>query len=102
MPSLKQDKSSQKRGWGITKERSVKPKNPSGLKPEIKKVVEKKTVKKSDIKKVIDQKNSEAHQIRDFIKKLQTTIKLENKKLSEKEGAVIALFELMTGEKVED
>ena len=102
MASSKNDKSSQKRGLGITKERSVKPKNPSSLKPEIKKVVEKKTVKKSDIQKVIDQKNSEAHQIRDFIKKLETTIKLENKKLSEIEGAVIALFELMTGEKVED
>ena len=102
MASSKKDKSSQKRGLGITKERSVKPKNPLGLKTEIKKVVEKKTVKKSDIQKVIDQKNSEARQIRDFIKKLETTIKLENKKLSEIEGAVIALFELMTGEKVED
>jgi len=108
MASSTKDNSSKKRGTGVVKERSIKSKNPVCLKPEIKEVVESKkikksrTVKKSDIQKVIDQKNAEGHKIRDFIKKLQTTIKIENKKLSEIEGAVIALFELMTGEKVED
>ncbi len=109
MASSKNDKIAQKkRGLGASKERLVKPKKPLRLKPEIKEVVESKKVKKSktvkklDIQKIIDQKNIEASQIRDFIKKLQTTIKIENKKLSELEGAIIALFELMTGEKVED
>ena len=60
------------------------------------------TVKKKDIQKAIDQKNIEAHKIRDFIKKLQATIKIEGKKLSELEGAIIALYEIMTGEKVEE
>ncbi len=60
------------------------------------------TIKKKDIQKTIDKKNMEAHKIRDFIKKLHATIKIEEKKLSEFEGAVIALYEIMTGEKVEE
>lgn len=103
MASSKKCKNSQKRGMGIVKERLVKPKkiiNDTSVVVKEKKVS--KSIKKSDIQKIIDQKNVEASKIRDFIKKLHITIKLENKKLSEFEGAIIALFELITGEKVED
>ena len=103
MASSKKCKNSQKRGMGVVKERSVKFKKIINDTPVV--VKEKKVskfIKKSDIQKIIDQKNSDASKKRNFIKQLQTTIKIENKNLSEIEGAIIALFELMTGEKVED
>ncbi len=59
-------------------------------------------ITKAGIQKLIDQKNLEAKNKREFIKRLKITIQTENKKISELEGAVIALFELMTGEKVEE
>lgn len=57
-------------------------------------------IKKKDIQKVIDTKKIELNKKRDFLKKLKRTIELENIQISELEGAILALHELVTGEKV--
>lgn len=60
------------------------------------------SIKKKDIEKIIERKKFELQKIKDFKKKVELSLIIEQKKISELEGAIIALFELVTGEKVED
>lgn len=59
------------------------------------------TVYKKDIQKIIDRINVDCKKSREFLKKLEITVATEKTKISEFEGAIIALHELITGEKVE-
>ena len=59
-------------------------------------------IKKKDIEKIIERKKFELAKIKDFKKKVELSLISEQRKISELEGAIIALFELVTGEKVED
>ncbi len=59
------------------------------------------TVYKKDIQKIIDRTNIECKKSRNFLKSLEITVTTEKKKISEFEGAVLILHELLTGEKVE-
>ena len=52
------------------------------------------------IQKIHDDKLVEVQKKRDFVKKLKKTIQIESTKISELEGAIIVLFEILTGEKV--
>ena len=60
------------------------------------------SIKKKDIEKIIERKKFELQKIKDFKKKVELSLISEQRKISELEGAIIALFELVTGEKVED
>lgn len=56
--------------------------------------------KQEKIQKMYDEKQTEVKKKRDFITKLKKTIQIELTKVSELEGAILALYELLTGEKV--
>ena len=59
------------------------------------------TVYKKDIQKILDRTNIECKKSRNFLKTLEITVTTEKKKISEFEGAVLILHELLTGEKIE-
>lgn len=58
------------------------------------------TVYKKDIQASIDRINNECKKSRTFLKSLETTVAIEKTKISEFEGAVLALHEVLTGEKI--
>ena len=58
-------------------------------------------ITKQKINDLIKEKREEILKKKQFIKRLQNTIKAEATKISEYEGAILALKELLTGEKVE-
>ena len=58
-------------------------------------------ITKAKINEIIKSKREEILKKQSFIKRLAITIKSENTKISELEGAILALHELLTGEKVE-
>ncbi len=59
------------------------------------------TVYKKDIQKLIDRTNIECKKLRQFLKSLEITIATEKTKISEFEGAILILHELLTNKKVE-
>lgn len=59
------------------------------------------TVYKKDIQKIIDQTNIECKKSRTFLKTLETTVISEKAKISEFEGAILALHQVLTGKKIE-
>lgn len=58
------------------------------------------TVYKKDIQKIIDRINTECKKSRNFLKTLEITVTTEKTKISEFEGAILALTELLIGEKI--
>ncbi len=59
------------------------------------------TVYKKDIQKLIDQTNIECKKSRNFLKTLEITVATEKTKISEFEGAILVLHQLLTDKKVE-
>lgn len=101
MASSKKNKSDikKKKKKSKVKKVVVKKAKDSIIKIEVKE--EKDFIKKSDLQKILDEKKALLGKKREFVKKLQRTIQLENTVISEIEGAVITLHEIITEEKVE-
>ncbi len=59
------------------------------------------TIYKKDIQKIIDRTNIECKKSRNFLKTLEITVATEKTKISEFEGAILILNELLIGEKIE-
>lgn len=67
----------------------------------VKKVeVEKTDIKKSIVENLLRQKQLEIQKRTDLVRKIRNSLQIESKKISELEGAILALHELLTGEKV--
>lgn len=79
-------------------------------KKDIKKIVEKEIqpkekkslrITKKQIEKIMNEKKAELKKKKEFKKRLEITVQNEQTKISELEGAILALYEVLTGEKVE-
>jgi len=57
-------------------------------------------IKKADVQKMFDSKQAEVQKKREFLTKLKKTVELESKKISELEGAILALYEVLNCKKV--
>lgn len=57
-------------------------------------------IKKSDVEKLLNTKREEYATKLSFINKVKKSLQIENQKLSELEGAILALQEILPKEKV--
>lgn len=58
------------------------------------------TIEKKVVETIINSKRTELKKTEKFLKRLKITVQLEQTKISELEGAILALHEVLTGEKV--
>lgn len=71
-------------------------------KKKIKKVkVESTDIKKGIVEKLLKEKQLEIQKRSNFVIKVKQSLQIESKKISELEGAILTLHELLTGNKVE-
>jgi len=58
-------------------------------------------IKRVIVEKLLKEKQLEIRKKVDFVQKVKQSLQIESKKISELEGAILALNEILTGEKVE-
>jgi hypothetical protein len=80
---------------------SSRPKKTIAKKRVTKKKVINTDIKKEIIEKLLSEKRAEIQKKLELVNKVKQSLQNEAKKLSELEGAIIVLHELLTGEKVE-
>lgn len=64
-------------------------------------VVENTDIKRVVLEKLLKEKQEEIQKKVDLVKKIKSALQIESKKISELEGAILALHEVLTGNKVE-
>jgi len=57
-------------------------------------------IQRSEVQKKLDKLTEERKEVKDFITRLETTLKLNKQKRYELEGAIVTLNELLTDKKV--
>lgn len=58
-------------------------------------------IKKEIIEKLLNEKRAEIQKKFELVKKIKTSLQVESKKISELEGAILILHQILTGEKVD-
>ena len=58
-------------------------------------------IKKTVIEKLLNEKRLEIQKKVDLVNKVKRSLQIESKKISELEGAILALNEVLTGQRVE-
>jgi hypothetical protein len=58
-------------------------------------------IKKGIIEKLLNEKRAEIQKKFELVKKVKTSLQVESKKISELEGAILILHQILTGEKID-
>jgi len=64
-------------------------------------IIEKTDIERSIVENLLKTKRLEIQKKVDFVRKVRQSLQIESKNISELEGAILALNEVLTGEKVE-